>query len=96
MKLIQEEHDARQHTVGASDGFRGNQYSKVVSGQIGQLALDEPEIVRNGKPGKENTTRPTIAKEHGISEKAVRTAVEVGRGIDRAASVDPFCFLRNF
>ena len=62
MKLIQEEHDARQHTVGASDGFRGNQYSKVVSGQIGQLALDEPEIVRNGKPGKEIPHAPQSQK----------------------------------
>lgn len=40
MKLIQEEHDARQHSVGASDGFRGNQYTKVVSGENDQLPTE--------------------------------------------------------
>lgn len=74
-KLIQEEHDAKQMSWGGD---------RKSSGQIGHLKSDEPEIVRNGKPGKENTTRPTIAKEHGISEKEVRTAVEVGRGIERS------------
>ena len=86
MKLIQEEHDARQKSVGAPIG---NKNAQKQFGQIGQIKSDEPELVRNGKPGKENTTRPTIAKEHGISEKAVRTAVEVGRGIDKAESVVP-------
>ena len=80
IKLIQEEHDARQKTIG---GQLGNQNAKKQIGQNGQVVSDEPELVRNGKPGKENITRPTIAKEHGISEKAVRTAVEVGSGIDR-------------
>lgn len=80
IKLIQEEHDARQKSWGGD---------RKSSGQIGHLKSDEPEIVRNGKPGKENTTRPTIAKEHGISEKEVRTAVEVGRGIDRAEAAVP-------
>ena len=84
-KLIQEEHDARQKSWG---GSRGNQYT-VPSGKNNHLPNDDPEIVRNGKPGKQNTTRPTIAKEHGITEGAVRTAVEVGRGIDKAEKVVP-------
>lgn len=79
-KLIQEEHDARQHSVGASDGFRGNQYTKVVSGEIHHLASENP---------KANKIRKEIAEEHNITENAVRTAVEVGRGIDRAETVVP-------
>lgn len=79
-KLIQEEHDAKQHSVGAADGFRGNQYTKVVSGEIHHLANENP---------KANKIRKEIAKEHSITENAVRTAVEVGRGIDRAETVVP-------
>ena len=86
MKLIQEEHDARQKTVG---GQAGNENAKKQSDEIHHFVSDEPQTIRNGSPGKELKTRPTIAKEHGISESAVQTAVEVGRGIDRAAEVDP-------
>lgn len=89
MKLIQEEHDARQHSNGASDGFRGNQYTKVVVGENHQVPEFELEIVRSGKPGKEGTTRPTIAREHGITENEVRTAVEIGRAIDKVENVAP-------
>lgn len=38
---------------------------------------------------KANKIRPEIAREHGITEGLVKTAVEVGRGIDKAAEVDP-------
>lgn len=79
-KLIQEEHDARQHSLGASDGFRGNQYVKVLSGENVHLA--------NEAPGR-NKTRSIIAEEHNIPLGAVKNAVQVGRGIDRAAEVDP-------
>lgn len=88
MKLIQEEYEARRRTIGAEDGFRGNQHTKVVSGENRHLA-DTPEIVRTGTPGKIHKTRPTIAKEHNITESEVKVAVNVGRGIDRAADVDP-------
>jgi hypothetical protein len=36
---------------------------------------------------KANKIRPEIAREHGIIERLVKTAVEVGRGIDKAAEV---------
>jgi len=85
MKLIQEEHDARQH----SEKFKGNQYVKVGGGENLHHQNDAPETVHQGSLGKELKTRPTIAKEHGITEGEVKTAVEVGRGIDRAAKVDP-------
>lgn len=75
-KLIQEEHDARQHSVGAPIG---NQNAKKQSGEIHHFDSENP---------KANKIRKEIAKEHNITENAVRTAVEVGRGIDRAAEVD--------
>lgn len=43
---------------------------------------------QNGPSGG-HALRKKIAEEHKISEKAVRTAVEVGRGIDRAEEVVP-------
>ena len=43
---------------------------------------------QNGPSGG-HALRKKIAEEHKISEKAVRTAVEVGRGIDRAETVVP-------
>lgn len=36
-----------------------------------------------------NTTRKKIAEEHGITEWEVQKSVEMGRGIDKAAEVDP-------
>lgn len=86
MKLIQEEHDARQKSVG---GQVGNKNAQKQSGEILHFVSDEPETVKNGSAGKELKTRPTIAKEHGITEGQVKAAVEVGRGIDRAAQVVP-------
>jgi len=87
MKLIQEEHDARQKTQGTNNQYV--QAKKSESDEIHHFQSDEPQTIRNGSPGKELKTRPTIAMEHGISESAVQTAVEVGRGIDKAAAVDP-------
>jgi len=76
MKLIQEEHDARKN----SEKFKGNQYVKSGGGEIHHNQNDNT---------KANKIRSEIAKEHGIGEGAVKTAVEVGRGIDKAAEVDP-------
>ena len=75
MKLLQEEHDARKKTQG---GTGANQYtaSKEQSGEIPHSA-------------KANKIRAELAKEHRVTENLIRDAVEVGRGIDRAAEVDP-------
>lgn len=81
MKLIQEEYDAVRKSVGAAIG---NKNAQKQFDEIHQI-----ELCRNGKHGKENITRPTIAKEHGISEAYVQTSVEIGRGIDRAEEVEP-------
>lgn len=84
MKLIQEEHDARQKSYG------GDRRSETFSsGENLHLKADEPEPVRHGSESNRLKTRLTIAKEHGITEGAVKTAVEVGRGIDKAEEAVP-------
>lgn len=75
MKLIQEENDAKQKSHG------GDRRSE-------EFSTDEIHQLNQAK-GKSTGLRAVIAKEHGISESAVQTAVEVGRGIDKAAKVDP-------
>lgn len=74
-KLLHEEYEARQKSHGGDR--RSDQFS-----------TDENHQMKNSK-GKSTGVRSVIAKEHNISEAAVQTAVEVGRGIDRAAKVDP-------
>lgn len=71
VKLIQEEHDARQKSWGGD---------RKSSGEIHHLTSENP---------KANKIRKEIAKEHSIAENAVRVAVEIGRGIDRAETVVP-------
>ena len=72
MKLIQEEYEARKHTVGAADGFRGNQYTKVVGGEIShQPTADKTPKVRK-EIAEEHTGKPV-----GL---APRTAGERGQG----------------
>lgn len=78
MKLIHEEHDARQHSAG---GQIGNTNAQKRSGEIHHFVSEAEH--------KNNKTRAEIAEEHHITPNAVRVAVEVGRGIDRAAEVDP-------
>ena len=78
--LLKEEHDALVKTHGAADGFRGNQYVKVVNGQNGQLPNSSGEMFQ---------ARKVVAKEHGIKESEVRRAVEFGRGLDEAEKVSP-------
>ena len=77
MKLIQEEYEARKHTI--TNALGTNQHTKVDGGEI----YHQPNADKTPK------VRAEIAEEHKIPEGAVKTAVEVGRGIDRAAEVDP-------
>lgn len=89
-KLIQEEYEARQRTKG------GDHKSEAYKKQSGENLHFDSESLIDGtsspfeyKTGKEPKTREIIAKEHNISPGEVKSAVEVGRGIDRAAQVDP-------
>ena len=50
------------------------------SGEINHLKSESSKAAK---------IRPEIAREHNISEASVKTAVEVGRGIDRAEEVVP-------
>lgn len=88
-KLIQEEYEARQHT----ESFKGNQYvnsgGEEIRHQQEVNLVDGTEIPLDRKTTKEPKTREIIAKEHNIGLYEVQTAVEVGRGIDKAAEVDP-------
>ena len=68
VKLLQEEHDARKRIQG---GTGANQYTSEQSGEILHSA-------------KANKIRQEIATEHGITPGAVKAAVEIGRGIDKA------------
>lgn len=79
LKLIQEEHDASQH----SEKFKGNQYVKFGGGKNLHNQVSEAEHKNRNK------TRAVIAEEHKVTLGAVKVAVEVGRGIDKAAAVDP-------
>ena len=74
MKLIQEEYEARKH----SEAFKGNQYTSGGG-----------ENLHNQSGDKQPKVRKEIAEEHKIPEGQVKAAVEVGRGIDRAAEVVP-------
>lgn len=68
---------ARQHTHGAEPGGRGNQYTKVVSGQNGAL------------PNGEERTRDVIAKELGIAPRTVDRAVSYAKGISAIREHEP-------
>ncbi|MBO5967455.1 MAG: hypothetical protein J6S14_03020 [Clostridia bacterium] len=90
MKLMQEEYEARQH----SEKFKGNQHTAKSGGEEihhhqDENLIDGSAIPFEYKTGKEPKTREILAKEHNVSPGIIQTAVEVGRGIDRAAEVDP-------
>lgn len=73
-KLIQEEYEAVQRIPG------GDHKSEEFKNQSGEKHhLDD----------KTPKTRKIIAEEHGITEQAVRSAVEFGRGLDAADAVAP-------
>lgn len=73
-KLLQEEHDALQMSNGGDRKSEAFHAAKSV-GENPQLKSEE--------------TRAVVAKEHGITESAVRSAVEFGRGLDAADEVAP-------
>lgn len=75
-KLLQEEYEAIQKIV--PNPFGANQFTnKEVGGE-------NPH-----QPNKEPKTRKILAEEHGITEQAVRSAVEFGRGLEAADEIVP-------
>ena len=80
LKLIQEEHDARMKMRGAP---AGNQNAKKQSVQNEHFESNPDSGVSRNK------TRLQVAADHNMAPASVQRAVFVGRGIDKAATVDP-------
>ncbi len=74
--LIGKQYEAEKASYGASDGFRGNQYSDLVSGQNVHL------------PNYQKTSE-RIAAENGVNERYVRRAEQFAKGLDLANEIDP-------
>lgn len=72
--LIAQEYDAQKKTVGE---HVGNQYTKMESG--------ENHLI----PKSKNPTRAKVADAHGLTENAVKSAVEFSHGLDSADEVVP-------
>lgn len=72
--LIGEAYRAQKMTQGAADGFRGNQYEKVVKHQNGVLP-------------KDTSTAKVVAKEFGVGSSTVDRANWFLEGLDAAESV---------
>lgn len=73
--LIGKEYEAQKQTQGATDGFRGNQHKKVVSGQNDAL------------PESGQKTRDVVARVHGIGSKSVERAEHFAKGLDAADEI---------
>lgn len=73
--LLKEQYEAQSKTIGAQIG---NDNAKKQSGENDQIVSKS-----------NNPTREAIAREHGLTEGAVRRAVEFGRGLDAADEVSP-------
>ena len=77
--LVGKQYEAEKASYGAKDGFRGNQYTEVVSGQNVHLPKND---------GNE-TVRMRIARENNINERSVRRAEEFSKGVDAAEEAVP-------
>ena len=87
--LLKTQYEARQKSSG---GQIGNNNAEKRGGQNLHLDLshiNDSEIPNEHKPDKTPKTRLSIAKEHNISEGAVKSAVEFGRGVDSGEAVYP-------
>lgn len=74
--LIGDQYEAEKMAHGASDGFRGNQHSELVSGQCDHLP-------------KSAKTRRRIAMETGTSDGYVKRAGQYSQGVAAAEEVSP-------
>lgn len=76
--LIAQEYDAQKKTAGGDRGTGRDDSGKfTASGEIHHL------------PQKSPKTRAVVAKAHGITESAVKSAVEFSHGLDSADEVAP-------
>lgn len=70
--MIGKEYEAQKRSIGAADGFRGNQHAKVVSDHFDHL------------PKEGRRTAEKIASEHNVSYGAVVRANGFAKGLDTA------------
>lgn len=77
--LIGKRYDAEKNANGASDGFRGNRYQKLVVGE------NDP-LLKSKSP---HVTRARIAEETGTTQSYVRHADEFAKGVDAAEEAVP-------
>lgn len=74
--LLGKQYNAEKKAKGSADGFRGNQYSKVVNGQNVQLPKSVPTCER-------------IAAENGVNSKYVCRAEDFALGVEAAEAECP-------
>ena len=75
--IIGKMYEARKHSHGASDGFRGNQYRGEVSHQSEDLAKGPSRAARE------------ISNELGIGQSSVERAAKFAKGVDALRAVSP-------
>lgn len=76
--LIGKRYETEKMAVGASDGFRGNQYVDLVGGQNSHLPKKDKK-----------KTREKIAEETGTTQAYVKYADQFARGVDAADEAVP-------
>ena len=75
--LIGEAYKAQKMSMGASDGFRGNQYTKA------EVSLQNEDLPKQGK------TKDVIAKQFGVGGSTVERAEHFVDGLNEAEKVSP-------
>lgn len=75
--LIGEAYKAQKMSMGASDGFRGNQYTKA------EVSLQNEDLPKQGK------TKDIIAKQFSVGSSTVERAEHFVDGLNEAEKVSP-------
>lgn len=75
--LIGEAYKAQKMSMGASDGFRGNQYTKA------EVSLQNEDLPKQGK------TKYVIAKQFGVGSSTVERAEHFVDGLNEAEKISP-------
>ena len=75
--LIGEAYKAQKMSMGASDGFRGNQYTKA------EVSLQNEDLPKQGR------TKDVIAKQFGVGGSTVERAEQFVDGLNAAEKISP-------
>lgn len=74
------QYEAEKMSHGANDGFRGNQYTDLVSGQ--NVRLPNRRETKDGTAGR-------IGKQYGVSGRSIRRDAKYAKGVDLAEAEEP-------